>query len=75
MNAAEAAARLGVHETMVTGIAAHAAGDLVSLRDGSVMLVTDQVARVYVPEVDDAPEPKAEKKATKAAAKKAAGAA
>lgn len=74
MNAVEAAARLGVHETTVTAVTEHPAGVLVSLRDGQVMLVTDQVARVYIPEVDDPAEVKP-KKTAKAAAKKVSGAA
>lgn len=71
MNAVQAAARLGVHETMVTQVREHAAGHLVSLRSGAVMLVTDQVSRVYVPEVDDLaddPAPAKPKRATKKAA-------
>lgn len=67
MNAVQAAARLGVHETMVTSVMSHPAGHLVSLRSGPVWLVTDQVSRVYVPEVDDPAPVEKPKRAKKAA--------
>lgn len=53
MTRVEAAARLGVHETMVTAVDEHPAGHLVTLRSGAVMLVSPTVSRAYVPEVDD----------------------
>lgn len=68
---AELAARLGVHETHITSVETHPAGLLVSLLNGSVMLVSETVARPYVPEVDDVPVEKPKKNA----AKKASGAA
>lgn len=75
MNTVEAARRLGVHETQVRSVQVHPAGFVVSLRSGPQMLISETVARVYVPEVDDAPEvtpePVAAEKPKKAVAKKA----
>lgn len=75
MNASEAAARLGVPEHAVLAIEEHPGGHVVTLTgDGPAMLVSETTARVYVPEVDDAPEPTGKPK-RKTAAKKASGAA
>lgn len=54
MDHAEAARRLSVAEGQVRDIAEHDAGHVVTLVDDSRWLVTDQLSRVYVPEVDDA---------------------
>lgn len=56
MTPVEAAARLGVHESQVTGVREHPLGHVVSLRKGHDMLVTATVARAYLPDVDDEPE-------------------
>lgn len=50
---AQAAHRLGVHETQIRTLEEHPAGHLVTLRSGVVMLVSETTARVYLPEVDD----------------------
>ena len=52
----EVAQRLGVHETAVRTVEARESDCVVELRDGRRMLVTETVARPYVPEVDDEPE-------------------
>lgn len=49
----QAAARCGVAPREVTAAREHPAGHLADLRNGRVWLVTDTVARPYVPEVDD----------------------
>jgi len=49
----EAARRLGVHETAVRTVDERESDCVVTLRDGTRMLVSDTVARPYVPEVDD----------------------
>lgn len=51
----EAAQRLGVHETAVRTVEQRASDCVVTLRDDRKILVTETVARPYVPEVDDAP--------------------
>jgi hypothetical protein len=53
VNIAQAAHRLGVHETQIRTLEEHPAGHLATLRDGVVMLVSETTARVYVPEIDD----------------------
>lgn len=53
MRHVDAAARLGVHETQVAEVVEHPAGHVVSLRSGMRMLITETVARVYLPDVDD----------------------
>ncbi len=59
MTKAQAAHRLGVAEHEVRALDDHPAGILATLRSGQVMLIAETVARVYVPEVDDAAEPEA----------------
>lgn len=51
----QVAARLGITVHQVAGIDDHPAGQLVRLVNGSRWLLTDTVARRYVPDVDDAP--------------------
>jgi hypothetical protein len=51
----EAAHRLGVHETAVRTVEDRENDSVVTLRAGSKMLVSETVARAYVPEVDDVP--------------------
>ncbi len=53
MTPVEAAHRLGVHETAVRTVYERESDRVVTLRDGTQMLVSDTVARAYVPEVDD----------------------
>ncbi len=57
MTPVEAAHRLGVHETAVRTVEERENDAVVTLRDGTRMLVSDTVARAYVPEVDDEVEP------------------
>lgn len=79
MNTEEAARRLGVPAHHVTALDVHPAGHIATVR-GVLMLVSDTVARVYVPEVDDVqadvePEPVEDKPApakAKPAAKRGA---
>lgn len=47
------ASRLGLGPHEVLEVREHPAGCVVELRDGPPLLVTDTVARRYVPEVDD----------------------
>lgn len=54
MTRLEAAQRLNLPEHHIASITKASAGHLVELRTGRVMLVSDTVARAYVPEVDDA---------------------
>jgi hypothetical protein len=72
----EAARRLGVHETAVRTVEDREDCSVVTLRDGTLMLVSDTVARPYVAEVDDAkPDDEhddAKEEAPKPAARKAA---
>jgi hypothetical protein len=49
----EAAQRLGVHETQVTTVQERAEDHVVTLRDGSRMLISATVARPYVADIDD----------------------
>jgi hypothetical protein len=49
----EAARRLGVHETAVRTVEDRDNESVATLRDGTRMLVSDTVARPYVPEIDD----------------------
>lgn len=48
----QAAARLGIAQHQVADIAEHGDGHIVSCRDGSQWLVTPEVARPYVADVD-----------------------
>lgn len=48
----EAARRLGVPAHQVTDVQPHPAGHIATVR-GALMLVSETVARAYVPEVDD----------------------
>lgn len=66
----EAARRLGLPEFHIAAIDEHPAGHVVTLRDGRRMLISATVARVYVPEVDDA-ESDVEAPAAEAVAEKA----
>lgn len=52
----EAAQRLGVHETAVRTVEVRENDCVATLRDGRKMLVSETVARPYVPEVDDEPD-------------------
>lgn len=54
------AARLGVRYADIRLVREHPAGHLVEMRSGLVMLVTETVARRYVPEVDD-PQPESKR--------------
>lgn len=56
----EAAQRLGVHETAVRTVEERENDCVATLRDGRRMLVSETVARAYVPEVDDVTEPEDE---------------
>lgn len=56
MNRDEAAQRLGVADYEVTDVREHPAGHLVDLRNGTTMLVSATVARLYIPDIDDAAE-------------------
>lgn len=53
MTNAEAAARLGVAEHQVQAVEERDDDHVVTLADGGRWLVSETVARVYVPEVDD----------------------
>lgn len=53
MTPVEAARRLGVHETAVRTVEDRDNDSVATLRDGTRMLVSDTVARPYVPEIDD----------------------
>lgn len=55
MTPVEAAHRLGVHETAVRTVEDRESDCVVTLRDGTRMLISGTVARAYVPVVDDAP--------------------
>lgn len=74
MTPVEAAHRLGVHETAVRTVEDRENDSVVTLRDGTQMLVSDTVARPYIPDVDDIDEPddSAEKDETPKPVKKAA---
>lgn len=52
MTPEQAAARLSTAPHQVADIAEHGDGHLVTLTDGQVWLVTPEVARPYVPNVD-----------------------
>lgn len=67
MNAVEAAARLGVHESQVRSVEECEAGHKVLLRSGVLMLVSETTARVFVPEVDEPGDIAAENKADREA--------
>lgn len=53
MTVDEVARRLDVSPARVSRVREHPAGHLAQVRDRGTMLVTDTVARRYVPEVDD----------------------
>ena len=78
MTPVEAARRLGVHETAVRTVEERENDCVVTLRDDTRMLISDTVARPYVPEVDDVTEDEPdddaepEDKPAKPVAKKAA---
>jgi hypothetical protein len=52
MKPEQAAARLGTVPYLVADVADHPSGHVVTLADGTRWLVTDTVARRYVPEID-----------------------
>lgn len=53
MTPVQAAHRLGVHETAVRTVEDRESDSVVTLRDGTRMLVSATAARAYVSEVDD----------------------
>lgn len=52
MTPSEAAARLGIADHRVAEVVDHPGGCVARLVDGRLMLVSDTVARPYVPDVD-----------------------
>lgn len=53
MTPEQAAARLGIAPHQVAGVALHTHGHVVTLVGGARWLVTPEVARPFVPEIDD----------------------